>query len=380
MKNSDLSNAIGNVNLKYIEEMENYTSKRMSLTKIVSLASCIAILVTAIPLSLILNREAPNESTPIITTPNKTEMKDPDNLESKNVIFCDSLTAKKEWWIKHAFDDENVEVKDAEKFGIYSQAFSHESTIPVDVEDVPAEINITIGGTSICGIFEYVYYTSGTERVTDEALKANNKIAKYKITSINGEIREETLSSKFDELLYNVTAKEIIAFHTEAVPMYSESNLMEDKILEIAKKDVTDLYGKDFLTKYSYRISANYKELTALGEGGWQYFVVFDRKMGEFEVDEKVMLSYNGNGQLYQILPVNLNAFDGIESKITEKALIDVEEKALKLLDGRLVNRKELQISTNGDIYVYYSYLLNEEDEGYPNKVYGNFRIKINIQ
>jgi len=380
MKNRDLSNAIGNIDLKYVDEAESFTAKRMSLTKIVSLAACIAIIVTAIPLSLILNREDTNKNDSIITTPNNVEMKDPNNSEINNVVFCDSLTTKKEWWIKHAFDDENVEVKDAEEFGIYLQGYSHESTIPVDVEDVPAEINITIGGTSICGIFEYVYYTSGTERVTDEALKANNKIAKYKITSINGEIREENLSSKFDELLYNVTAKEIIAFHTEAVPMYSESNLMEDKILEIAKKDVTDLYGEDFLTKYSYRIAANYKEPTALGEGGWQYFVMFDRKMGEFEVDEMVMLSYNGNGQLYQILPVNLNAFDGIESKITEKAIKDVEEKALKLLDGRLVNRKELQINTNGEIYVYYSYMLNEEDEGYPNKVYGNFLIKISIQ
>ena len=86
MKNKDLSNAIGNINLKYVDEAENFVAKRMSLTKIVSLAACIAIIVTAIPLSLVLNREDANTDAPVVSEP-VVETTEPDNTNKTPVIF-----------------------------------------------------------------------------------------------------------------------------------------------------------------------------------------------------------------------------------------------------------------------------------------------------
>ena len=120
MKNSDLSNAIGNVNLKYIEEMENYTSKRMTLTKIISLAACIAILVTAIPAALILNREDGKTDAPVVTTPFNGENNDSDspiNTDAMKVIYCDAdMLAVEDEIRKNVLNEKTVDLKVFEKY------------------------------------------------------------------------------------------------------------------------------------------------------------------------------------------------------------------------------------------------------------------------
>ena len=57
MKKIDIQREMGFIDPEFIVEAANYRHKKISKLKIVALAACLAILVTAIPLTLIMNRE-----------------------------------------------------------------------------------------------------------------------------------------------------------------------------------------------------------------------------------------------------------------------------------------------------------------------------------
>ena len=116
MTNKDIYRNLGGIDPELIVEA---SKKRRNngygrVVKWASLAACIAIIVTAIPVTLILNREdskAPAVTTPvedIVVTPGREE----EENKSLNVIYCDSLMMKKEGLIQNAFNDKNVEIRD----------------------------------------------------------------------------------------------------------------------------------------------------------------------------------------------------------------------------------------------------------------------------
>ena len=122
MKNNDLSNAIGNINLKYVEEARNYTAKRLSLTKIVSLAACIAILVTAIPAALVLNREDAQTDAPVVTTPFDGE-NNGSKVDPLNVIYCSFDSMSKKEAIKNALNNKNTRIEVLDTSILFSATF-----------------------------------------------------------------------------------------------------------------------------------------------------------------------------------------------------------------------------------------------------------------
>ena len=381
MKNSDLSNAIGNVNLKYIEEMENYTAKRMSLTKIISLAACIAIIVTAIPVALVLNREDTNTDAPVVTILENEDDKDPNKIESnkfQNMVYCEADLASKEDLIKRAFANQKVEVNDVKSFkGLYSPFYiKHPLKMLESYINIPTKLSFTVGGTSFVANLESAYYGKGAEKIIDDELKAITKIAKYSIDTINGKKTQDHLCN---EVYYCVTTQRIVLLRTEDMPYFTEAQLSEKELWDIVEKDITSLYGKDFLKKYSYSYSSRYREPTAIDEGGWDYYVEFVRNFGEFKSNEKVVLKYNGDGQLYQLVTENLGVFDSIESQFTEDVLEEVDEKAIKLSEGGLIKSKKMIMNDRGEVYAYYVYYLKEGDKDSSTRTEGNFYIKINI-
>ena len=60
MKKSDITRELGFIDPEFIAEAASYKPHKISKIRIVALAACIAVLVTAIPLTLILNRENGN--------------------------------------------------------------------------------------------------------------------------------------------------------------------------------------------------------------------------------------------------------------------------------------------------------------------------------
>lgn len=383
MKKINFDDLMSSVSEQFIDEAASFTPIKVFNTRFVALVACIAIIVTAIPAVVILNREkdvdAPKVTTPvenIVVTPGGEE----EENKSLNVIYCDSLMMKKEGLIQNAFNDKNVEIKNTNEFLGYRQRYNSPGTKVEPDIFVPEELNFTFGEISLIAKLDSVYYTKRSEQIPNDTLKENNKIAKYLIENINGETTD--LFTGYGHIYYSVAAQEVLGLTTYTLPMYSEEKLTEEELMEIVKKDVSSLYGEDFLFKYSVRVAHYYKNPTALDPGGWKYNVDFDRKidsLDEFGVDESLSLNYTGSGQLYMISSTNLNSFNSVESKLKEESLKEVEEKAIKLLDGRLVEDKELVINVDGDVYVYYGYLKREGDENYPLSMYGHFRIKVNL-
>jgi hypothetical protein len=288
---------------------------------------------------------------------------------------------KKEGLIQNAFNDKNVEIKETSEFYGYTLNYNSKGEILEPDINVPAELNFTVGGTTINATLKSYYYTKGSENITDETLKENNKIAEYAITKVNGS--SEMINPDFSKVYYSVEAKSIVCLNTYvAVDDYTEKKVAQEELLEIAKKDVTALYGEDFLSKYSVRINEVYSEPAGVSySGGWTYHVKFERVIAgfeEYDIDEDITLKYNGFGKLYQIYSHNFNSFNKVGLKLAEVTRKDSEDKATKLLEGRLVEKKKLGMNSDGNGYVYYRYSLREE-EITNYLTFGEFCIGIDI-
>lgn len=378
MKKINFEELMASVSEQFVEEAASFSPIKAFNTRFVALAACIAIIVTAIPAVVILNREkdvdAPKVTTPvedIVVTPGGEET----DKKNTNVIYCESDYVNEDL-IKFAFQNEKVEIKNIGNFKKYLFMYNIPGE-PLEPDiNVPAEMNFTIGEQEYGAILDGYYYTMGSEIITNKELKEGHKVAKYLINKINGRNVEINDNQR---IYYSVTAKEIISFNTVNTSSYSPAQLSEKKLLEIVKKDVTDLYGENFLSEHSFEIYTSHKETTALTQGGWKYTVIFDRNFGNIQIDERISLEYNGYGRLIGISTYRLNSFDSIVPKLTQNAIDKAEEQALKILDGRLVDQKRLRLDSQGDVYIYYMYFKKETDPGYDLLSKGSFCVKLNI-
>lgn len=375
MRKEDLSKAIGGIDPKLVESSMAYrpaTSKHR-LIKIVALAACLAVIVTAIPLALILNRESEDANAPVITTPSNNVIKEPDNGENKlfqNVIYCEADLAVNDELIKNAFHNQEVVIKNSHEFEDYHLVYIGGDEKPTSLENIPETLNFSVSGLDISATLETAYYDPS---IIDETLKNNGMVAKYLIDTINSETTTRYLGH--GEVYYSIENKEILGFVARTIPSYSGTELTEEALWKIVEKDTINLYGEKFLSQYSHKkVYSSYKE----GKG-WSYNVTFFREIGGIRAYEKVDLEYNGDGQLRSIFSYNLNAFDSVESKITKGLLDEVDKIALKILDGRLVYSKYLKIDTEGEVYVYYQYINEDDEVNELGRIYGNFYIKVGI-
>ena len=76
MKRSDITRELGYIDPEFIAEAASYKPRKISKIRIVALAACIAVLVTAIPLSLIMNRDDQVETPETTLTPGKDSTTD----------------------------------------------------------------------------------------------------------------------------------------------------------------------------------------------------------------------------------------------------------------------------------------------------------------
>ena len=109
MKRSDITRELGFIDPEFIAEAASYKPQKISKIRIVALAACIAVLVTAIPLSLIMNLEDPVQTPDTTLTPGKDSTTDTVIVDPKplKVIYCDASEVSPQYLEANLFKDKN---------------------------------------------------------------------------------------------------------------------------------------------------------------------------------------------------------------------------------------------------------------------------------
>ena len=343
MKNKDLSNAIGNINLKYVEEAENFTAKRMSLTKIISLAACIAIIATSIPLALVLNREDAQTDAPVntneITTPIVVQPTDPDNTNKNplKIVYCDAS-------LKEVFKGSSLDIEIRDSSEIDLDLSSKVGEIEAGAE-IPAKLYYTIGGKDLICTFDTAYATKVASS-TSANLKELANVARYKIES-----------SEYDFAHIEIycdtgLVKDLDLFDIEK---YAEvGNLTESEAKSLAGRDLSILYGESFGSTYIFE-RAHYDTNDV---DIYKFNVSYRRYVHGFPTDDTVRVYYNMKGELVRVVTSKLNTFEGVESKIDAKTIADAKEEALSLIDveNEPVEQMYLTMDIDGGVYWHVVY------------------------
>lgn len=360
MKNKDLSNAIGNINLKYVEEAENFTAKRMSLTKIISLAACIAIIATSIPLALVLNREDAQTDAPVETTPFVIETTEPDkgndninidndnntNTDALKVIYCDAQMVGEIENAKYSlFKDSNVVVRRID--GFFGNLIEYK-----DAEynpEIPKQFTITLGNYEFECYFDYAYNTKAMLS-EDEALRSYAEIACYKIDQkgYSGELHCRVADKKILRVSINreYQIPSDIKTDEELDKWYNDNlggSLTNEDILALSEKDMVRLYGEDALSKY--KLDENMSKDRKL---------YYRRYINGFETSEAICLRYTTKGEILDLHIYWPHPFELVEDDLNEEKLLKADVEALKILDENHIQFKELVMSSESEIYIHY--------------------------
>ena len=358
MKIEDISKIMENMDERHIRETVNYKPKSRNITRIIALAACIAIIVTAIPAALVLNREDVETDAPVETTPIVIETTEPDkgkdntNTDALKVIYCSADMLKESESVKsqiikdpsavlgryNRFYDERVKYSNRE----YS-------------EDIPLNFTITLGNQKYECEFDHAYNTQVTMS-KNETLKSLAGIACYKIdqeadigeVGYSGEIRLRVATK---EIVY-VSVKRIYQFPSElkTEEEYEQwrtenlrGNLTHEDLKVLADKDMKLLYGEDALSTYTYD---DYNS----GNGMFWY----QRTVNGFPTAEQIYMKYTSKGELLELEAENLGVFDAVETDLSADKVIKADAEALEIINEEFIKRKRLVVGKDEELYVYY--------------------------
>lgn len=342
MKNKNLSRAIGNINLKYVEEAEEYTAKRMNLTKIVSLAACLAIIVTAIPTALIAYRDSVNDEPSVITTPNKIEIKDPDkdnNIDENpvTIVYCDAKTAAE---IKKA-QNKDIEIRDI------SEIETDLSSKVGDIEasaDIPARLYKTIGGKDYIFNFKSAYTTNLSTSSNDQ-LKKHGFIARYQVEM------EDPFGYGL-RYYYETEKIEYLRLTSYSLISAGENTITQEQVRVIAEKDLESLYGKEFLQMY------NYDKCILVDNSERDYYIIeYRRMLCGYPTDERIVVNYSAvDAEFIVVHAINLSSFDVVDNSLDAEIILEAEKEALELIGDKVVKEKKLTVDKEGNVFIYLIY------------------------
>lgn len=346
MTNKDIYRNLGGIDPELIVEASKKRGNNGygRVVKWASLAACLAIIVTAIPVTLILNREdpkAPAVTTPVVEDNKNPGTTNPPEVDPLNVIYCSADTlAQKEEFINNALINKDLEIKEFVQFDPF---YINRYEMLEYSDDIPKKLSLNFGGKEYNCIFMSVYNTFAA-RTTDDNLKKYARVAKYYIEG--GSNDEKNGGYAF----YQVDTQRLVGISVSNPSKLQsiKGSLDKDKISSLAKKDLSKLYGEKLLSKY---------EMTCQKisyDGNRELFVIdFIKKIGEFDTTERITVKYNTAGMFLSLSTRDLGVFDTVENTINEKLLLATEAEALKVYDGKLVDHKYLMIGNDGKPYIF---------------------------
>ena len=329
MRKEDLSKAIGDIDPKLVESSLAYrpAMSRHRLTRIVALAACLAVIVTAIPLALILNRENGNtEDLPTITDKDNTVIDKPEpDKEEPLVIFCSSPTELKQ----QLKADAKVEIKDVADF-----SFAVNDTVVEKKDGTPYVKTITIGNET----FEISYEESRASKTFESLsthLKAYAGVDKYSTPHNNG-IYWGKPTFEFSQETGKLTK------YFKGSGFIKSGNLGEAELHKIALQEIYNLYGIDIAKDPDYHYECRLHAATPQREEYYQ--IIYRRYINGYKTDEKIYICLDTTGQIISISQ-NLGLYDEVAEMVTEQNINIATEKFTKLINDSTVFKDEISIS-----------------------------------
>lgn len=361
MKKIDITSQISGIDPKYLDEALTYRAPRVNKIRVLALAACFAALVTAIPLSLIMNREDQAEAPETTLSPGKesitngnsdTVIVDPQPLK---VIYCDASSVSPEYLETNFFKDKNIKVESFDYFHFNILWKEEYGTIAIS-EDVPEKLTLSLRNKEFTAYFDIAYCSSNTD---NEVLNAYAKIARYKI--------EGTEKSY---IYYCIGTKTIIL--TDDLPLEDtkvEPKYTEEEIANFAYQDIKSIYGEELFEKYSLK--------HCFSDGnGLVYWVQFIRMIGDYDTGSSIQMLYTGEGELISYGTDNFGMYDFAEHLLNEEKLLEIEKEAQELIQDNLVCEKKLMIHKDGYVCVRYLLYIGDDERGSPETVYLYFRLE----
>ena len=330
MKKSDITRELGFIDPEFIAEAASYKPRKISKIRIVALAACIAVLVTAIPLTLILNRENGNtEDLPAITTKDNTVIDKPEpDKEEPLIIFCSSPNELK----KQLKADANVEIKDVAERTYFDDPFS--DTVVDKKAGTPYVKTITIGNET----FEISYEESRASKTFESLsthLKAYAGVDKYSTPHNNG-IYWGKPTYEFSQETGKLTK------YFKGSGFIKSGNLGEAELHKIALQEIYNLYGIDIAKDPNYRYECRLHPAVPQREEYYQ--IIYRRYINGYETDEKIYICLDTTGQIISISQ-NLGLYDEVAEMVTEQNINIATEKFTKLINDSTVFKDEISIS-----------------------------------
>lgn len=336
MKRSDFVRLMGNIDEKYLKEVENYSARPKNRVRIIALAACIAIIVTAIPLSLVLNRE--DTDSPVVTDP-VVQPTSPDDEKSVQIIYCDAKTAEE---IKKASKNKDIEIKDI------SEIETDLSVKVGDIEDsaaIPAKLYKTFIGNE----YVFKFYSARSTVLSTSSNEERRKDGSIAVYGVEGKELGET------RMEYCYESGKIIALQLQRFSDACEKggDLTADEVKLLADRDLAEIYGNDFSKTYTYEKT---EVLPLSYQSDYFYSVDYRRMICGYPTNEVVRVAYNFLGELICVATNNLGSFDYINDTLTIENILEAEAKALDLLGDVVIETKELSTDKDGNVYVYIAY------------------------
>lgn len=357
MRRKDISFEFTNINSKLIEEAAEYRYSNKKLIRVLALAACIAVLVTAIPLSLIMNREDQ------VQTPETTQVPDTTTndviVEPKpiKVVYCDANTLTLEELRQKVFKDKEVSLEEFERFyGGYQWTQNRDTQIERS-EDIPEKISFTVGNKEYTGIFDLAFYAN--TNTTDETLKSLTKFARYKIEGTD-----------YGVVTYRVATKKIVDIdnlHSDLPngPITDDKTPIDrctpEEFEAIALRDIKSIHGDT--------VASNYSITHSFSVGDYyhsHYMITFEWSIGGYSLGTGIRMVYNYQGDLIYMTTGDFGILDVFEPLLNEKKLLETEKEAQELIGDRLVSKKYLEIHSDGYLCICYQLYLGIDEKGHP--------------
>ena len=360
MKKIDITSQISGIDPKYLDEALTYRAPRFNKIKIIALAACLAIIVTAIPLSLIMNREDPVQTPDTTLTPGKDSttdsvIVDPHQLK---VIYCDADSVSPQYLEANLFKDKNIKVESFKSYRRPVEWKEEYETIPRS-EDIPEKLTLSLSNKEYTANFDIAYNV--TSNSNDENLKKLDQIARYKM---------EKTENRY--VYYCIATKTIVSIDklpidsTHFLPLDIPKYTIEE-IEELAHRDIKSIFGEKIIEKYSTIFSAKLSGFFMVG---------FKRMIGDYDTGSEIVMTYTLTGELFTCDVEKFEKYYFAEHLLNEKKLLEVEKEAQELIGENLVCEKKLMLHKDGYVCVRYILYIGDDERGSPRTVEIYFRLE----
>lgn len=322
MKKEDIFEALGDIDADVVLSAApkmNKVKKNTFVLRLVAVAACIALLISAVVVStLLLNRE--DENQPEVPS----DVTEPNAEKVNYVIYADFQTGS----IPEFEGGDNYTL---ETSPIASKDFSFSNRTNIEKPtNVPETLMLKLQNRE--EEFEYV-------RTFSTPLASSKKFSHLGIMN--------EYKTKGEMVRVNASSGEILFYANARVNKEAEGDFTQEQAKEMAEKILVELYGEDALEYYTFDtfLSSGQEKVTTIG-------VQYVKKVLGFSTDDDVLIKFNAAGELISINANKKGTMARAEDDLTREQI----ENAIKVLnekDPGSPNRSiQLLIDSEGDYYL----------------------------